>query len=254
VQAVRSQLREDGFLNTASETELRALHEGWLWDVATAAAKVIGREAAKEHWSVNRRKNLWEGLFVAATKAAQVEYFEPAVRSQLRKSEEWHGCEAALLRSEASASSPSRAAPEVGGESPLPGGDGAADPSTAHDHVKVAAELTTAEAGTIATGGHSHSENERAASVATDALGANSDTSTQETIEKRPGNARKGDWTLLGEKRLVSFETAEQYLGISERQRQRLIKSGALKVEGQGQNRKITAESLKAYLPPEIPT
>jgi hypothetical protein len=52
---------------------------------------------------------------------------------------------------------------------------------------------------------------------------------------------------------LVNFRTAEQYLGISERQRQKLINSGSLKVEGQGQNRKITAESLKAYLPPEIP-
>jgi hypothetical protein len=31
------------------------------------------------------------------------------------------------------------------------------------------------------------------------------------------------------------------------------MKSGALRVEGQGQNRKITVESLKIYLPPEIP-
>jgi len=71
--------------------------------------------------------------------------------------------------------------------------------------------------------------------------------------EQRTGKARKGDGSLLGEKRLVSFGTAEQYLGICERQRQKLIKSGSLKTEGLGQNRKITAESLKAYLPPEIP-
>jgi len=68
-----------------------------------------------------------------------------------------------------------------------------------------------------------------------------------------PKQKRKGDGTLLDEKRLVSFGTAEQYLGIRDRQRQKLIRSGALKVEGQGQNRKITAESLKIYLPPEIP-
>jgi hypothetical protein len=75
----------------------------------------------------------------------------------------------------------------------------------------------------------------------------------QEDTKHRTGKERKGDATLLGQKRLVSFGTAQQYLGISERQRQKLINSGALKVEGQGQNRKITAESLKAYLPPETP-
>ena len=78
------------------------------------------------------------------------------------------------------------------------------------------------------------------------------DVSIQGTEQRTP-NTRKGDGTLLDQKRLVSFGTAEQYLGISERQRQKLIKSGALKVEGQGQNRKITAESLKIYLPPENP-
>jgi hypothetical protein len=75
----------------------------------------------------------------------------------------------------------------------------------------------------------------------------------QDDTKQRAGKARKGDATLLGQKQFVSFKTAEQYLGISERQRQKLISSGALKVEGQGQNRKITAESLKIYLPPEIP-
>jgi hypothetical protein len=66
-------------------------------------------------------------------------------------------------------------------------------------------------------------------------------------------NNRKGDGTLLAEKNAVSFKTAEQYLGIRERQRQHLIKRGALKVEGQGHNRKITVASLTAYLPPENP-
>jgi hypothetical protein len=79
------------------------------------------------------------------------------------------------------------------------------------------------------------------------------DVSRQAGGQRTTPNTRKGDGTLLDQKRLVSFGTAEQYLGISERQRQKLINSGALKVEGQGQNRKITAESLKAYLPPEIP-
>jgi hypothetical protein len=75
----------------------------------------------------------------------------------------------------------------------------------------------------------------------------------QDDTQRQAGKARKGDAALLGEKRLVSFGTAEQYLGISERQRQKLINSGALKTEGQGHNRKVTVESLKAYLPPEIP-
>ena len=71
--------------------------------------------------------------------------------------------------------------------------------------------------------------------------------------EQPQSDTRKGDGTLLDQKRLVSFGTAEQYLGITDRQRQKLIKSGRLKVEGQGQNRKITTESLRSYLPPEIP-
>lgn len=75
----------------------------------------------------------------------------------------------------------------------------------------------------------------------------------REDTNDRPSKARKGDAALLGQKRLVSFSKAEQYLGISDRQRQKLISSGALRVEGQGQNRKITAESLTTYLPPETP-
>ena len=71
--------------------------------------------------------------------------------------------------------------------------------------------------------------------------------------EAKRGNARKGDSALLYGKDAVSFRTAEQYLGISERQRQHLISSGALKVVGAGHNRKITTESLKKYLPPENP-
>jgi hypothetical protein len=71
--------------------------------------------------------------------------------------------------------------------------------------------------------------------------------------KQQPDKSRKGDATLLGEKRLVNFAIAELYLGIGERQRQKLIGEGTLRVEGQGTNRKVTVESLKAYLPPEIP-
>jgi hypothetical protein len=72
---------------------------------------------------------------------------------------------------------------------------------------------------------------------------------------KRIGHAdeRKGDPSLLGRKERVAFRTAEQYLGVTERQRQNLIKRGSLTVEGQGHNRKITTESLRKYLPPENP-
>jgi hypothetical protein len=75
----------------------------------------------------------------------------------------------------------------------------------------------------------------------------------QDDTNRQAGKERKGDATLLGQKQFVSFKTAERYLGISERQRQKLMSSGALKFEGQGHNRKIVVESLKAYLPPEIP-
>jgi hypothetical protein len=50
---------------------------------------------------------------------------------------------------------------------------------------------------------------------------------------------------------VVNFKTAEMYLAITERQRQKLIRAGSLTVSGQGQNRKITTESLRRYLPPE---
>jgi len=64
---------------------------------------------------------------------------------------------------------------------------------------------------------------------------------------------RKGDVTLIEGKRAVTFRTAEVYLGISERQRQSLVHADVLRIEGQGQNRKITTESLRVYLPPQDP-
>jgi hypothetical protein len=65
------------------------------------------------------------------------------------------------------------------------------------------------------------------------------------------GRTRKGDPTLLGHNEVVSFRTAERYLGISPRQRQKLVAKGTLAVLGLGANRKITADSLRRYLPPE---
>ena len=63
----------------------------------------------------------------------------------------------------------------------------------------------------------------------------------------------KGNPKLLADKDRVSLRTAERYLGIGERQRQNLMKQNALVVVGWGQNRQITTESLKAYVPPENP-
>lgn len=80
-----------------------------------------------------------------------------------------------------------------------------------------------------------------------------SGTAGQKAEEASPGKERKGDVTLIDGKPAVTFRTAEAYLGISERQRQNLVRAGILKIEGQGQNRKITTESLKVYLPPENP-
>ena len=85
------------------------------------------------------------------------------------------------------------------------------------------------------------------------ALPKSPDAPKQQAIKPQPGTERKGDAMLLADKRLVSFGTAEQYLGITDRQRQKLMNSGELKVEGKGMNWKITTESLKAYLPPDIP-
>ena len=79
-----------------------------------------------------------------------------------------------------------------------------------------------------------------------------SGTGKPEYTERR-GKERKGDAALLADKHAVIFSTAEQYLGITERQRQKLMKCGALKGDEQGRNRKITTESLRKYLRPKNP-
>jgi hypothetical protein len=80
-----------------------------------------------------------------------------------------------------------------------------------------------------------------------------SDVPKQDRTKPRPGKERKGDASLLAGKRAVNFKTAEQYLGLTERQRQNLVRDQILVVEGKGQNKKITTDSLRAYLPPENP-
>jgi hypothetical protein len=62
---------------------------------------------------------------------------------------------------------------------------------------------------------------------------------------------RKGDPLLLGAGELVNFSIAENYAGITARQRQKLMKRGLLESKGLGHNRKITTESLRKYLPPQ---
>jgi len=63
----------------------------------------------------------------------------------------------------------------------------------------------------------------------------------------------KGDPELLKGHEAVNFRIAEQYLGIGERQRQKLMKGEkpALTVVGRGSNRRITVESLIQYCPPK---
>jgi hypothetical protein len=86
-------------------------------------------------------------------------------------------------------------------------------------------------------------------SAAPEAAGAGKHVATN----SQPGKERKGDASLLAGKRAVNFKIAEQYLGLTERQRQNLVRDQILVVEGKGQNKKITTDSLKAYLPPENP-
>jgi hypothetical protein len=70
--------------------------------------------------------------------------------------------------------------------------------------------------------------------------------------ETDPTNkGRRGDERILGTKRVVNFKEAEAYLGITDRHRLNLMKSGALTVEGKGRRRMITSASLRDYLPPE---
>lgn len=69
-------------------------------------------------------------------------------------------------------------------------------------------------------------------------------------------STKKGDIALLkkadgGFYQAVDFPTAESYADISPRRRQQLMQTEVLKVVGQGQNRRITVESLLAYCPSE---
>jgi hypothetical protein len=108
-----------------------------------------------------------------------------------------------------------------------------------------------AEPGTpTATGGH-----QNPGELAHEPTGSrnDSDVPKQEDTRPRPGKERKGDASLLAGKRAVNFRTAEQYVGLTERQRQNLVKAKVLVVQGGGQNKKITTDSLRAYLRPENP-
>jgi hypothetical protein len=124
--------------------------------------------------------------------------------------------------------------------------------STAAESLKGASPATS-EAGAITTTGDSAGKAQLPAAEDTAALGVKSGTARQEGTKPRPGKERKGDASLLAGKRAVNFRTAEQYLGLTERQRQNLVKDLVLVVEGKGQNKKITTDSLRAYLPPENP-
>jgi hypothetical protein len=111
---------------------------------------------------------------------------------------------------------------------------------------------------TLATGSGSlagkdcNRADQRAAVQNTPALGVEADSAKREGTKQRPGKERQGDASLLVGN-AVTFRTAEQYLGISERHRQNLMSDQVLTVVGKGHNRKITTESLRKYLPPEIP-
>jgi hypothetical protein len=100
---------------------------------------------------------------------------------------------------------------------------------------------------------HAVGEGQDAAVENTAALGEKFGTAKQDRTKPRPGKERKGDGSLLAGKRAVNFRTAEQYLGLTERQRQNLVKDKVLVVEGKGQNKKITTDSLRAYVTPENP-
>jgi len=111
----------------------------------------------------------------------------------------------------------------------------------------------TSGAGAIATTGHSAGEGLVPAVGNTAALGVRSGAPKQDGTKPRPGKERKGDASLLAGKRAVNFKIAEQYLGLTERQRQNLVKDQILVVEGKGQSKKITTDSLRAYVTPENP-
>ena len=67
------------------------------------------------------------------------------------------------------------------------------------------------------------------------------------------GAIDKGDARPFKSKVSVTFREAQQYLGITERRRQQLVKDGTLIVVGGGQNRRITVKSLFDYLPERKP-
>jgi hypothetical protein len=177
-------------------------------------------------WDVERNRP----LVADATGAGSL---LPKVKRFIYESEEWRHCEAELL---AIAEQQAQGAESKG---PAEGGFGTRKepaPNAADDATSVQPTTVDSENG----------EN-------TAALGVKSDPTKQQDSKPRPGKERKGDASLLAGKRAVNFKIAEQYLGLTERQRQNLVKDQILVVEGKGQSKKITTDSLRAYVTPENP-
>jgi hypothetical protein len=70
------------------------------------------------------------------------------------------------------------------------------------------------------------------------------------SLPRREKFPRMGDSSLLGNAESVNFQIADQYLGLTNRQRQNLVSKEVLKTVGGGHNRRITTDSLRKYLAP----
>jgi hypothetical protein len=78
---------------------------------------------------------------------------------------------------------------------------------------------------------------------------AQSRPTTVADVNVNPKYLRQGDPEILKGKALVNFKIAEQYLGVGERQRQNLMKSGAIR---KGGSRMVSTDSLKEYMSAEV--
>jgi hypothetical protein len=200
----------------------------WVLELASGAATIIGRIAAMENWSANQAREMLKDFTLQGARAAGMT--APAVE-RFFQSDEWKSLDDALFPFE---TPPGLTTFDelMGNRTPPPPAEIRKRPR--HPKKPAQTAYPTAAEGRQRTQAAENTE--------------------AKTSQPDPKQKRKGDVTLLAGKQLVNFKVAEEYLGISDRQRQNLIKKGGpLEVKGQGSNRKITTESLLKYLPPENP-
>jgi hypothetical protein len=180
-------------------------------------------------------------------------------REQIVRPADWKvgahaATEATVAPLVAATPAPIQKADEISRNSAVAGSLGPESTSETEFNAELAPNSAEIEVAKFPVDAPSDSHSERLVPANQGGSGTTSVPSTEEVSGKCDGKPRKGDSTLLRGKQLITFKTAEQYLGIGERRRQEMVKEQLLTVVGEGQNRRITVESVLKCLPLENPS